>query len=679
VYISRLNHIQINFVLSHYRGQAEETALLDTGATENFIDYKTVARLRLGTQKLTIPRPVFNVDGTNNRHRTITHACDLMVKQGNRKEWQRFYISNLGKDRFILGYPWFCAFTPDIDWTNAQLRGPQIKMETLKLETFQKLKVCKEKLLERITIKRAQSIPRSGVTPVEIQEGPAEINRTHNAIEMAHKYATEHGKEEVNLPEEFKCHTLLFLDEEANKFPPSRGEEDHKIELMDTTLASFNCKVYPLSRKEQEAEDKFLEENLAKGYIVPSHSPYGFSTFSVPKKDSKETRYIINYRPLNTVTCKDVTPLPNLAQCIQDLQGMEVFSKFDIRWGYNNIRIKEGDEWKGAFKTRRGLYEPKVMFFGMSNSLASFQRFMNGILEELYKHFERKGIHNIRQILKNYMDDCGIGTLLKDLALHIEIIHFLFDLLAKHGLHLKLSKSVFLQPQMDFPGVRISKEGVTIDPAKVAGLRDYPRDILNLRQARGFLGIAGYHRMFCKDFSIIAAPITKLTGKDVPFEWGPAQREAQDKIITLITSSPVLVKPDPSRQFELEVDASQIGTGAILYRRDPPKIRADGSEKPGPRRPVGFHSQKFTTTEQNYPIYDREFLAIMRGLRCWTHLLKGTHIPILVYTDHTNLRYYRDPWKIGPRVAGYLPEREQYNILLEYKPGATNRADALSR
>jgi len=354
---------------------------------ENFIDYKTVARLRLGTQKLTIPRPVFNVDGTNNRHGTITHACDLMVKQGNRKEQQRFYVSNLGKDRFILGYPWFRAFTPDIDWTNAQLCGPQIKIETLKLEVFKKLKEYKDKLQARIIstcakntsrsgvtpetggpakIKRTQYLLRSGVTPVEIQEGPAEINRTHNAIEMAHKYATEHGKEE------FKCHTLLFSDEEANKFPPSCGEGDHKIELMDTTPASFNCKVYPLSRKEQEAEDKFLDENLAKGYIVPSHSPYGFSTFSVPKKDSKETWYIIDYRPLNAVTRKDVTPLPNLAQCIQDLQGMEVFSKFNIRWGYNNIQIKEGDEWKGAFKTRRGLYKPKVMFFSMSNSLASF-------------------------------------------------------------------------------------------------------------------------------------------------------------------------------------------------------------------------------------------------------------------------------------------------------------------
>ena len=134
-----------------------------------------------------------------------------------------------------------------------------------------------------------------------------------------------------------------------------------------------------------------------------------------------------------------------------------------------------------------------------------------------------KAYTSIREIFKNYMDNCSIGTLLKDLALYIKIIHFLFDLLAKHRLHLKLSKSVFLQPQMDFLSIRISKEGITIDPAKVAGLCDYPHDILNLRQARGFLGVAGYHRMFCKNFSIIATPITKLTGKDVPFKWGPAQ------------------------------------------------------------------------------------------------------------------------------------------------------------
>jgi len=222
------------------------------------------------------------------------------------------------------------------------------------------------------------------------------------------------------------------------------------------------------------------------------------------------------------------------------------------------------------------------MFFGMSNSPASFQRFMNGILEELYKHFEQKGIHNIRRMIQNYMDDCGLGTLLKDIALHVEIIHYLFNLLARHGLHLKLSKSVFMQPQMDFLGVRISKDGATIDPAKVAGLRDYPRELKDQHQVQGFLGVASYHCMFCANFSIIAAPLTKLTRKTVPFEWGQEQKDAQEKLITLITNAPVLVKPDPNHQFELETDASQIGTGAILYQCDPPTKHADGTEKLGP-------------------------------------------------------------------------------------------------
>jgi hypothetical protein len=142
-----------------------------------------------------------------------------------------------------------------------------------------------------------------------------------------------------------------------------------------------------MSRKEQEEENKFLDDNLAKGYIEPSDSPYGFSTFMVPKKDSDELRYIIDYRPLNAVTHKDVTPLPNLAECIEDLQGMELFSKFDVRWGYNNIRIRNEDRWKTAFKTRRGLFQMLVMFFGMCNSPAAFQRFMNAIFEPWYQKY----------------------------------------------------------------------------------------------------------------------------------------------------------------------------------------------------------------------------------------------------------------------------------------------------
>ena len=286
--------------------------------------------------------------------------------------------------------------------------------------------------------------------------------------------------------------------------------------ITEDAPTSSNIKIYPMLKRKQEEEDKFLDENLTKGYIVPSDSPYGFSMFMVPKKDSNELRYIIDYWPLNAVTWKDITPLPNLAGCIEDLQGIELFSKFDIRWGYNNIQICNSDQWKGAFKTRWELFELKVMFFGMSNSPTTFQHFINAILEPWYQKYGWKQG-------KNYMDNISIATLLTEMALHLQMIHNLFLILATHGLHLKLSKSVFMQDQMDFLDIHINKHGVTVNLAKVTGLCKYPRELHNLKQVQGFLGCAGYYHMFCKNFSTLAKPLTKLTKKDTPFVWGKEQ------------------------------------------------------------------------------------------------------------------------------------------------------------
>jgi hypothetical protein len=116
------------------------------------------------------------------------------------------------------------------------------------------------------------------------------------------------------------------------------------------------------------------------------------------------------------------------------------------------------------------------------------------------------------------MDDIRIGTLLKDIAKHIEMIHDLFTILAAHGLHLKLSKSVFMQPQMDFLGVRINKDGISIDPAKISGIADWPEELHTIKQVHAILGICSYHRMHIPHFSFLAAPLTRLTGKDIPFE-----------------------------------------------------------------------------------------------------------------------------------------------------------------
>ena len=168
-----------------------------------------------------------------------------------------------------------------------------------------------------------------------------------------------------------------------------------------------------------------------------------------------------------------------------------------------------------------------------------------------------------------------------------------------------------------------------------------------------------------------------LLKKGAEFIWTNNCRKALQRLKDIVTSEPVLVPPRQNEQFILEVDASQYATGAILYQADP-KLK-DWKGNPL-LRPCGYHAQTFSATEQWYPIYDREFLAIMRGLIHWDYLLQAPRpAPTIIITDHANLQYYQHPHKIGPRVAGYISMMEEYPITLMYKPGKTNRADALSR
>jgi hypothetical protein len=158
------------------------------------------------------------------------------------------------------------------------------------------------------------------------------------------------------------------------------------------------------------------------------------------------------------------------------------------------------------------------------------------------------------------MDDISIATLLKDIEKHMAMIDDLFDILAAHSLHLKLSKSIFMQPQMDFLGVCISKEGISINPAKISRITDWPEELTIVKQVRAVLGVCGYHRIHIPCFSFIAAPLMRLMGKDIPFEWMDKCRNAVRELKKAVTTAPVLIRPDMTKQFELEVDASAIAT-----------------------------------------------------------------------------------------------------------------------
>ena len=683
MYVSNSNALEIPFAFKTYMAQAEEKALVDSGATENFIDYKTVARLRLGSNKLERPRPVHNVDGTPNKSGGITNSVTLYVKFGDKEQRVEFFVTNLGKDRMILGHPWLHKFNPVINWKQGTING---KLE-IATTAAKRLIGQQHILMARRLISEPRNDRRPQITNmaeleththsiienqrIRTSELGERIRKTSIAQQMAEKaYDKDKVNTEQTIPPEYQRHEKVFSEQEATRFPPPRPW-DHRIKLTSDAPATINGKIYPLPAKITQELDAWIDKMLERGFISLSDSNYGSPTFGVAKKDGTQ-RIVQDFRELNKYTVKDVTPLPDIRQAIEGLGDKVLFSKFDVREGYNNIQIVPEDRWKTAFKTHRGLFEFNVMPFGLCNAPGTFSRGLGNDVQAMYKEFPLNRF-------KHYMDDCIIGTAQGELPLHRKMTHRLLDIFEEHSYFLKPSKCEFEQESTTFLGVQLGNGEVAMDPAKIAGVRDWPETLNSVKDVRSVLGVLGFQRPFIRNFAHIAKPLTDLLKKDTPFDWSEKCRQALRTLKNIVTSEPILIPPDPTRQFILEVDASQYATGGILYQAD--KTLKDKRGNPI-LRPCGYCAKTFSATEQNYPIYDREYLAIMRGLEHWDYLLRGPKDKdnvTIVITDHANLQYYRHPHKIGPRIAGYIGKREEYPIRLMYKPGKTNRADALSR
>ena len=417
-----------------------------------------------------------------------------------------------------------------------------------------------------------------------------------------------------------------------------------------------------------DAIQTWVQKMLDKDFIQRLDLKYGHSTFTIPKKDG--TFWIIqDFRPVNKYTEKDITPLPSIQEAIEGLGEKTLFSKYDIQEGYNNIQIVPEDQWKAAFKTHMGLFEPKVMLFRLQGEPGTFSCMSVVDMAPMYREFPENQF-------KHYMNDCLIATGEGELELHQKMNHQLLQIFEEHSYFLKPSKCVFEQPEVDFLGVHLGYGEISIDPSKIAGIKDWPTILKSVKEVQSMLGVLGFQQPFILGFATIAKPLTNLLKKTLSFLWTEECTMALTTLRNIVTLEPVLISPDQEWQFILEVDTSQYATEAILYQAD--KIMKDRKGKPI-LRPCGYHSQTFSAMEQQYPIYDREFLVVIHGLKHWDYLLKCAKHPVLVITNHANLTYYWHLHKIGQRVTGYIGKYKQYNIQLAYRPGASNRADALSR
>ncbi len=315
--------------------------------------------------------------------------------------------------------------------------------------------------------------------------------------------------------------------------------------------------IYSLSRVELETLKTWLEDNLSKGFIRSSSSPAGTPILFVKKSDGS-LRLCVDYRGLNEGTIRNRYPLPLLRETLLRLQKAKFYTKLDVRGAYNLIRVAEGEEWKTAFRTRYGLFETLVMPFGLTNAPATFQHFINDVLRPFLDIFATA-----------YLDDILIYS--ESLREHKRHVRQVLQALSDAGLHLAPEKCEFHRQSVKYLGFIITTEGVAPDPAKVATVQEWGTDkspIRNRTDVQRFLGFANFYRRFIRDYSRIVSPLTRLTGKDVPFEWSPECSAALDTLKTAFTTAPVLRHFDHEREILVETDASDFVSAGVLSQRD---------------------------------------------------------------------------------------------------------------
>ena len=364
----------------------------------------------------------------------------------------------------------------------------------------------------------------------------------------------------------------VFPDELPQGLPPLRGIE-HQIDLVPGA-AIPNRPAYRSNPEETKELQKQVEELLEKGHIRESLSPCAVPVLLVPKKDGS-WRMCVDCRTVNKITVKYRHPIPRLDDMLDELHGACLFSKIDLRSGYHQIRMKPGDEWKTAFKTKHGLYEWLVMPFGLTNAPSTFMRLMNHVLREF-----------IGKFVVVYFDDILVYS--KTVKEHLMHLKCVFTALRTYKLYANIKKCSFCMDHVVFLGYVVSAKGIEVDGEKVKAIQEWPQP-KTVSEVRSFHGLASFYRRFVKDFSTIAAPLTEIMKKNKGFDWGKEQECAFSLLKEKLSSAPVLKLPDFDLTFEIECDAFGFGIGAVLMQE---------------KRPIAYFSEKLKGAQLNYSTYD---------------------------------------------------------------------------
>ena len=460
------------------------------------------------------------------------------------------------------------------------------------------------------------------------------------------------------LPEEYIEYADVFSQEASNELPPHRPC-DHAITIEDPK-GPESLGYSPLrqhSTYELQEMKRFLEENLQRGFIEPSQAPFASPVLFV-RKPSGALRFCVDYRKLNSLTRKDRYPLPLIDETLARLAKAKVYTKLDIRQAFHRIRMDPSSEELTTFRTRYGAYKCKVLWEGMTNGPATYQRYMNDVLFDYLDDF-----------CTAYLDDILIYS--EDPLEHTEHVRKVLSRLRAAGLQADIKKSEFRTTRTKYLGFIISTKGIEVDPSKIAVVREW-RAPTTVKGVQGFLGFCNFYRRFVKEYGRVARPLSTLTRKGITFKWTEQCQEAFEQLKRAMLNTPILHYYDYGLPTMVETDASNGVVAGVLSQQDP---------QTGRWHPVAFFSKTMQPAELNYDIHDKEMLAVVLSLGEWRAELEGTQeTPFQIYSDHRALEYFMTTKKLSARQARWAEYLSRYHFKLAYRAGKSNeRADALSR
>ncbi|GFX30546.1 retrovirus-related Pol polyprotein from transposon 412 [Trichonephila clavipes] len=624
------------FIMGHVN-ELPCNMIIDTGANVSIIRNDLAQKLK---EKLIWTPPRVVLQTVTGEKIDIHGKLKVKIQFGDTTYQHAVYVADIA-DPFILGLDFLKEHGFTLDFNKNELRSIHEEVTIFKIE-HRSESIRQVTANENITIPPRTEI----IVPGYIGNDKGEVLATCSPVTCVCKSSslllsnspqqlTPDLLENAELSPEQKSSAERLFQEFEDVF--SRNSSDighttvtqHRIDTADHPPIKQHPRRLPFAK--QEEVGTLLREMQENDIIEPSSSPWA----------SQSSWF------------KDSYPLPRIDDTLDTLSGHKWFSTLDLKSGYWQVEIHPEDREKTAFTSGQGLWQFKVMPFGLCNAPATFERLMETVLKGLT--FEACLI---------YLDDVIIGG--RTFEEHLQNIRKVLSKLSDANLKLNPSKCKFFQKEVNYLGHIISEEGVRTDPEKVSAVKNWKRPE-NLRELRSFLGLCTYYRKFVKGFSNIARPLHKLTESKQKFQW---TKECEDSFLQLkeaLTSSPILIYPQPDKPFILDTDASNESVGAVLSQE------IDGQE-----RVVAYWSKCLSKPERNYCVTRKELLAIVKAIEHFHHYLYGQKF--LLRTDHASLTWLMNFRNTEGQVARWIQRLNEYYFDIRHRKGSSHgNADALSR